>query len=427
MDEQTRFAKLSPQVARQAIDSLMSGEPPPIDLVDLMSVSLERDLRTFSREYFNENSFIVSDETQGSTFKIVEAYYGGGKTHYLRAVQSLAHKQGFVSAFVGLRKTECPLTRFDKIYTSVTESLVPPSLPDERKQHGLSAVLQGWVSRITEGSEDPIQTTEEQVDRIGDLPLMSIKVAVRMAAVAIAANDPQGLEEILVYLTSGRISPSVRKHGVLEKIDATNGSVALRSLATLVKKLGHSGLVLILDEGDRSLSIASTKERKTASNNLVQLINETASAEAWPSTILLYSIPSWQSFHDAFADNQALIQRVEQTGFPSIPPAPRIVLDEREKSDEARVEFCCALGKRLEGLFRVVYGDDAPGSEVSEATAVNVAQHVIEFQVESTFRRLFVQSYLAALYRVMDNGQLSESDARALVEHRADDIAKSGN
>ena len=153
---------------------------------------------------------------------------------------------------------------------------------------------------------------------------------VRAAALAYASGDHETFDEVLVYLTGGKVTPGLRKIGVLQPIDAKNGSLALRTLAVLIRRMGWSGFALILDEGDRSLSIVSSKDRKAASNNLVQLINEAATEGAWPGTLLLYSIPSWQNFSQAFDQNQALIQRTSKTGFPLVPPAPRIVLDERE-------------------------------------------------------------------------------------------------
>lgn len=425
MSENPSFSHLTPQAAQEAIHKLTSGEPPAPDIIDLVSVGLERDLKTFAREFFRPQSFIVHESTLGSSFKVVEAYYGGGKTHYLRAVEREAHKHNFASAFVGLTKDECPLTRFDLVYARVMETISVPSPDGSMPVRGIGEVIRRWVDTVVVPEEQRITEVMRLVDHVGDLPLVSIKIAIKLAALAHASNDTKSFDEALEYLTSGKITPSLRKQGVMQSIDAKNGSLALRTIASLVRRLGWSGFVFILDEGDRSLSLGSSKDKVAASNNLVQLINETAAKGAWPSTLLLYSIPSWQSFADEFSENQALIQRTEPTGFPSIPPAPRIVLDERQHNDEEKMEFCLKLAERLSALFEAAYPGDL-SDEALDGAAEKIASEVLDHETASTFRRTFVQSYLQALYVVSDEGRLTDDQARAIVSREVLQLSTKG-
>jgi len=389
--------QLSPALAQHALTNLVSGEPPAREILSLISVGLDRDMRTFEREYFRPGSFVTSDETLGSTFKIVEAYYGGGKTHYLRLVEQTAHKHGFVTAFVGLKKDECPLTRFDRIYSAVTEALTIPG--GDSTKRGFANLIRHWVEERSRGQEDPFDVLDKELDSLGDLPLMGLKVALRHAVTALLADDLETFEETLVYLTSGKIPQPLRRYGILQPIDTSTGSLALRTLAALIRKLGFAGFVLMLDEGDRSLSIVSSKDRRAASNNLVQLINETASAGAWPSTVLLYSIPSWAEFQDAFQTNQALIQRTETTGFPLTPPATRIVLEDRLHSHAAKKEFCIEVADRLTRIYKVAYPDNQLNESVARETAETIADQLTS---DPSFRRRFIQEFISALYKVSD-------------------------
>src|SRR5690606_34711900 len=141
-------------------------------------------------------------------------------------------------------------------------------------------LIRHWVEERSRGQEDPFDVLDKELDSLGDLPLMGLKVALRHAVTALLADDLETFEETLVYLTSGKIPQPLRRYGILQPIDTSTGSLALRTLAALIRKLGFAGFVLMLDEGDRSLSIVSSKDRRAASNNLVQLINETASAGA---------------------------------------------------------------------------------------------------------------------------------------------------
>jgi hypothetical protein len=426
MNSDGMTVNLSPQEAQRAIYALVSGEPPSLEVVDLISVGLERDIRTFEREYFAPTSFLVDERTAGSSFKVVEAYYGGGKTHYLRAVERSAHRHNFASAFVGLKKDECPLTRFDLIYIAVAESLTVPRGDGNPPVRGLGNALRFWIDSINATSEDVMADIQRRVDEVGNLPLMGLKVALRAAALAYASGDHETFDEALVYLTGGKVTPGLRKIGVLQPIDAKNGSLALRTLAALIRRMGWSGFALILDEGDRSLSIVSSKDRKAASNNLVQLINEAATEGAWPGTLLLYSIPSWQNFSQAFDQNQALIQRTSKTGFPLVPPAPRIVLDERERTDKEKLDFCSKLAGRLNRLYEAAYPGQLPSTDVLTDATSKISRQVVRQIIESTYRRTFVQSYLSALYLIGQGDTLTDVDADAIVNNQMSQLAKSG-
>jgi hypothetical protein len=410
---------VSQQEARQSIEALFQGQPPSPAVTDFISVGIDRDLKIFEREYFRSDA-LLPNSSQG-TFKIVEAYYGGGKTHYLRAIERTAHRHGFASTFVELHKDSCPLTRLDLIYAKVVEGLTVPD-GSGGLSRGIGDVIRAWVSGGDE-DEDPIERAMRQVGQLGDLPLPSVRIALRDAALAVASNDRDTLDEILVYLHGGKISSALRKRGVMEVIDVKSGALALRTLAHWLRQIGYPGLVVIMDEGDRSLSIASSNDRKAASNNLVQLINETLAGNGWPGVMLLYSIPGWDHFQNAFSGNQALDQRVKNTGFPKFPPAPRIVLDDRFQDDEDKLKFCHELGERLQVIFAAAYPSDPIDTEDAESAARIVARVVVDQVADVSFRRLFVQSYLAGLYQLREGDEVTERVAREIVAGTASKMA----
>ena len=389
--------------SRAALDSLNMGVPPSPEVTEFISVGLEKDLNVFESEYFGPEG-LLRESDQGS-FKLVEAYYGGGKTHYLRAVERLAHRHGFASAFVELHKNSCPLTRFDLIYARVIEALTIPVQDGFSK--GIIQVLESWV-RVPEGADtDPLVHADAKAHDMGSLPFPSLAIALKLAAHAVASGDSQTQDELQVYLHGGKASPALRKHGILEPIDLKNGSLALRSLIVWLRNIGVPGLVLIMDEGDRSLSFSAPRERAQASNNLVQLINETVKEGEWPGVMFLYSIPSWDDFEAAFATNQALIQRVRNSGFPNVPPAPRISLEARTASHAQKMAFCMEVGRRVTVLFQSAY----PTSELaadSEVVAKLVAEVALKQVVDVSFRRLFIKNYIACLYRAKGGQKITQ-------------------
>lgn len=408
--------------ARAAIESLSQGVAPSPEITDLISVGLEDDLQVFEDEYFGEDGLLRN--TDQGTFKLVEAYYGGGKTHYLRAIERLAHRQGFASAFIELHRDSCPLTRFDLIYARVAENLTLPDRDGEPPARGITQIIRKWVTPPPTIELDPIEYASVQLGKMGDLPLPSLRIAIDHAANAIASQDRTTLDEVEVYLHSGKIAPALRRRGILETIDVRNGSLALRSVAIWLRQIDLPGLLLIMDEGDRSLSISSAKERTSASNNLVQLINETLRGTDWPGVIFLYSIPSWQDFQNSLAaNNMALDQRVRGTGFPNLPPAPRIVLDDRYPSDVTREQFCREVAGRLFDIFSVAYPSGGATAANADTLARRVASIVVRETVEVSFRRLFIQAYLGTLYHSRKTKAVSDSELQLIVTGQASKLA----
>jgi hypothetical protein len=417
----TVLPRLDRFAARAAIQGLTAGQPPSPEIADLISVGMQQDLDTFESEYFGADGLLPNTE-QGA-FKLVEAYYGGGKTHYLRAVERVAHRNGFASAFVELHKDSCPLTRFDLIYSRVVEALTLPGTDDRPAVVGIADVIRAWIRQPQgHGEESAIEYAEARLQELGDLPFPTLRIALCEAARAIASDDRATLDETLVYLHSGKISPALRKRGILEVIDVRSGSLALRSLACWLRAIGYPGLVLILDEGDRSLSIASVKEKTTASNNLVQLINDTSKGTGWPGVLFLYSIPLWRDFQHTFGTNAALMQRVQGTGFPGVPPAMRIVLDDRYPTDNEKIAFCVEVGRRLASIFECGYPTGRSEAE-PDNLARDVARAVVQQVIDVSFRRLFIQSYVAALFLARGGRQLSRSDIDQIVAGETSKLA----
>jgi hypothetical protein len=125
--------------------------------------------------------------------------------------------------------------------------------------------------------------------------------------------------------------------------------------------------------------------------------------------MFLYSIPSWADFQNAFGDNQALIQRVKTSGFPSLPPSPRIILEARLTTVEARTQFCGEVGKRVLTLFQIA--NPTPGlEEKAKGLAKLVAEVALDQVIDVSFLRLFIKGFIACLYFTRDGRVLSRSD-----------------
>ncbi len=400
--------------AREALEALGKAIPPKDEIMEFVSVGLENDLEIFRDEYFSVENGLLPNSEQG-TFKIVEAYYGGGKTHYLKSVERHAHQHGFASAFIELSKDSCPLTNFELIYARIIETLTLPTTEIYDRAVGIEQVLRALTKPPAEESDtDSVTYTDTRMRKVHDLPFPSLRMALHKAALATASDDRDALDEYLIYLRSGKVSPNIRKRISLEPIDKKTGLLAIRSLAMWLRQMNIPGLVLIMDEGDRSLSLSNIKDGKIASNNLVEIINQTTNG--WAGVMFLYSIPSWQDFERNFSQNQALIQRVRSVGFPSNPLATRIVLDERYTNQKTRIALCQEIGKKLTDLFQIAYNFEI-SEEVRHQYTEWTAIKILEQNEEVHFRRQFLQSFIGVLYKLRSGQQLNSSDIEAIVSN----------
>jgi hypothetical protein len=116
---------LTRPVAQRILQTLGESGTPPERGVRFLNVGNESYLDVLRREYLE--GLLPAG---GSTFKLVQAYFGGGKTHFLLSVREMAWQTGFAAAYVGLSPTSCPFHEPLQVYRAVVRSLRAPP-PDE--------------------------------------------------------------------------------------------------------------------------------------------------------------------------------------------------------------------------------------------------------------------------------------------------------
>src|SRR5690554_5218151 len=109
----TQHATIDPRVASHILQRLgESGQPPEFG-VEWINVGNESYLKVLESEYFERQL------KGGASFKLVQGYFGGGKTHFLYCVRDMAWRHGFAVAVVELSPTECPYDDTLKVYATV--------------------------------------------------------------------------------------------------------------------------------------------------------------------------------------------------------------------------------------------------------------------------------------------------------------------
>jgi len=106
----------SPALARHILQRVGEiGQPPEIG-IEYLNVGNERLLAVLEDEYLDP----IVELGRGSSFKLVQAYFGGRTTPLLCCGRERAWRRGFASALVGLSPDECPFDDPVRIYQAVT-------------------------------------------------------------------------------------------------------------------------------------------------------------------------------------------------------------------------------------------------------------------------------------------------------------------
>jgi hypothetical protein len=411
---------LEQKTARQIIHSLgESGQPPKLGARRL-NVGTDPLLDKLRTDYLADHCVSIDGMDGGGTCKWVEANYGNGKTQLLRCVQEMAWEQDYVTAFVELSQDECPLDRTDRVYGAIARSLQakPLSLADVDKAKGVDVVLSQLLDRMFPGvltglPNEPLklQALEWIQSTLKNTPVESIAFATAAAELLLAKlhGDEEKARLVATYLR-GEQPPAagLRKIGVYEQINNSNGFWMLRSLCQLLQRSGlAAGTVLLFDEARRVLSLMSIKAQKVACDNLLSVINRCNLGEL-PGTMFLYGV--MPVFFTDFAANYPALQ--QRCG-----PATRLKLNALANIKEP--DLLTQIGQRITGIFRVAYPDFPEKVDFLDEDLKLIVSEVDRqgrFTGTGT-RRLLVKGWVQVLCSVRDGrtGGLTRDGAAKLL------------
>lgn len=263
-------ATLDQALARRILTAMGEAGQPPERGIRFVNVGNESYLKVLQEEYLE----LLLGQARGSSFKLVQGYFGAGKTHFLYCVRDLAWSQGFLTALVGLSATECPFDRRLAVYRAIAQKLVlPPTSEDEEPVRGFPSVLRTLAEERTAeiGRDAFIDWVRHSYERASiDWHPFRRAVAGFLKA---AARDEDDVAPLEAWLLGEPVPASeVRPFGVFEAPDEQFGFAMLRSLLQSVVHLGQKGTVLLFDEMDRTLSLGR-KRTQQLGDNLRQLID----------------------------------------------------------------------------------------------------------------------------------------------------------
>ncbi len=395
---------LSKREARQILHPLAATGTPAEFGLEHYTVGLDPFLRVIDEEYLSD--YI---RMGGSAFKLVVGTYGGGKTHFLYVVRNLAWRRGYATSYVPLSPTECPFNRLDLVYRSIMANLAPPYDPEHAPtayHRGIDAFLHHWFAtkRTLLDSEEKLKA---YLEGITGLESTSFARAVRLAFEALYREEMETYELAAQWLKGEDLDREARNRlGITERLDRTTALRMLRSLAQWIRSIGYTGLVLLFDEAERGLSIASSREKRAALDNLRQIIDETGNVR-FPGVMIFYAVPDVRALLDERLESyEALRQRLTGALNTTNPSGVRIDLEHLGMDP---LTFLVELGQKLARLYETAYEFQFDPS-VLEKTLHLFAQEAIQFRhADIGYRRVFVKGILQAFHRLRQEGQRTPS------------------
>lgn len=399
-------------VAAHILQRLGEGGQPPEFGLSRINVGNESYLSVIEHEYF------ASLLKTGSSFKLVQGYFGGGKTHFLYCVRELAWKYGFVTSLIALSPTETPYDDALKVYQNVAKNvatqpesiLSPPS-------NGIGNLIRKVIDKKLDEAQEagrPQLDTENWVKRqLGRAwcESHSYRQAVVQLALAYLEGDFSKEQSIEAWLLGEAVqNTELKEYGIYDSLTKANGFTMLRSLLQMIVALGLKGTALLFDEVDRNMSV-SAKRSHIIGDNLRQVI-DLCGRHQLPNTLFMYAVPP-EFMRTIVPDYPALYQRLKSP-VPLSARSPQAVLIDLEKLDLAPTELLALLGEKLVKVFQDAR-DVTFDMEIQKQNAATVAKACADAYFDVNHRRLFVKTWVDCLYAQMADGD-SLLDAEGAAE-----------
>lgn len=298
---------------REIIDALRRGTVPRRGL-EVFAVGLDRFEKAIDEE-------LHSAKLGNGVFKAVRGEYGTGKTFFSRWLEHRAREQGFATALVQISETDTPLYRMETVYRRALESLQTAEWP----QAAFRRLIDTWFYELEEEAlaRDGVSPDDaDQVARIvGELLEQRLgavgeshaqfSAALRACHTARAHEDHATADGLLAWLMG---QPNVgsailRKANLKGDLDHRGAAGFFRGLLAVLKQLGRSGLVLVLDEVE-TIQRVRTDSREKSLNGLRTLVDELYNGFYPGMYLLMTGTPLFFDGPQGVRKSEALAQRL---------------------------------------------------------------------------------------------------------------------
>jgi hypothetical protein len=376
--------QIDQKLAKAIIHKVGSFGTPPEFGIEYFSVGLEPYLTVIENEYLKD---ILKYNL--SSFKLITGNYGGGKTHFLYLIRNLAWQNNYVTSYVSLSPTECPFDRLELVYKKIVANIMPPfeqPLMDQMWDVGIETLLRRWYKRAAD--------ERNFISKIRNFESSSFTNALKGAMINLTSDDEEGFGAVVQWLKAEDIPRELRlRYRISERIDRSTAFRMLRSLVQFINTIGYSGLILLFDEAERGMSIASARDKRRALDNLRQIVDECGNSRL-PGAMFFYAVPDENLLLEGSGGvYEALKQRLRSSFTKINPMGVKINLEDIGMDPAA---FLNDLGKKLGKIFEHAYQCTVDVNILND-TIRNIADAALELQaLDISYRRIFVVGIIEA-------------------------------
>lgn len=409
---------LSEATARHIIQRMGETGQPPERHALAVNVGTGELLDVLRSEYLDP----IREHGRNSSFKLVQAPFGGGKTQFLHCLREVSWESGFLTALVGISPKECPFDDPEKIYAEVARKIErPPANLDEEPEPGLENVLRQVVEERVErhGAESVREWLRSEIGR-APIESRDFRRAAMLYMEAIVANDYDREDLLAAYLRGeGVTGADLAPLQIRESVDGTNAFRFLRSIVQLLRSLDMPGLVLLFDEMDRVMSL-TVRRKRAIGDNLRQMIDHCGQSTL-PALLWVYAVPP-EFMTNVVPEYPALEQRLKGAArFSNVSPLQPIIDLDRLPLEAS--DLFEQIGGRLLDIYQLGFGH-AFDPEIQRDNIRSLAVELGENQLESGTRRTFVKSLVHLLGQQHREREmrLDDADIRQLATRTGQDL-----
>ena len=328
-------------------ERLRSGTVPEKGL-DKFAIGIDKPLNEIRRQLN-----LVS--TGEGTFKFLRGGYGCGKTFMCQYTLLEALKENFAVSFVVVSPNDTQFHKFDEVYQRIVSG-IQTSMAESG---ALEDAIDRWIARIEDQLADEIgddaDDFDEQVKQHFENELSDLTKeasgnefinVLKAYFDAKQEAEYQTASSLINWISGSKnvASSAKRKADIKGEISSSSALLYLKGILSIIKKAGHKGLVIIIDELETILRTRSDVRGKSL-NGLRQIID---AAKDFPGMLWLFT--GTKEFFDSkkgVGGLKPLHDRIKFTtsgGFVS-PKQPQLEL---KPFDEQRLK---AVALKLRDIF----------------------------------------------------------------------------
>lgn len=314
-------------------ERLRSGTVPEKGL-DKFAVGIDKPLNEIRRQF----NLIATGE---GGFKFLRGGYGCGKTFMSQYTLLEALKENFAVSFVVVSPNDTQFHKFDDVYHRIVSGIRTPMAASG----ALEDAVDRWIARIEDRLADEIgddaENFDEQVKARFETELSALTreafgtefINVLKAYFdAKQEGDYQTASSLISWISGSKnVAATAKKTaGIKGEISSASALLFLKGILSIIKKAGHRGLVIIVDELETILR-TRTDVRGKSLNGLRQIID---AAKDFPGMLWIFT--GTREFFDSkkgVAGLEPLHDRIKFTssgGFVS-PKQPQLELTPFDK------------------------------------------------------------------------------------------------